>query len=351
MRLFDQLISKSPGLAPIVAQACQTHAQLPQRLSKLRPLVAYEHSVLSRPAAHLAFYCSVAYGSLTDAFILTQRQAAMRRIETSTNPVSQALLSKHSSGDRWISVGISHLTTSRQHVSHPVVAAKAHANGWTIHGTVPWVTAAGECEALVIAACDWDSRSNQYLFYLPMDSHWIQCQPRMELMALTQSDTCEVRLDGVELTSSDLLHGPSENVLSVSQAGGAGGLQTTALALGLSACVIDRIIEKSRAIESLAVFSHQFSNRWEHIFDQMILASEPQVKSIDTTKLRKDANDLTLRVAQALLAIEKGAGYIAQSDASRWVREAMFFLVWSCPQAIAKEHLCDLSHFDSILTP
>ncbi|MFM8402451.1 MAG: hypothetical protein ACKOAH_31890, partial [Pirellula sp.] len=143
--------------------------------------------------------------SLTDAFILTQRQAAMRRIETSPNPVSQSLLFKHSSGDRWISVGISHLTTSRQHISQPVVTAKAQGAGWSISGTVPWVTAAAECEALVIAACDWENHSHQYLFYLPMGSQLIKCQPRMELMALTPSDTCEVRLDGIELTSNELL--------------------------------------------------------------------------------------------------------------------------------------------------
>lgn len=351
VRLFDQLISGSPGLAPIVAQACHTHAQLPERLSKLRPLVAYEQSVLCKPAQHLSFYCSVAYRSLTDAFILTQRQAAMRRIESSPNPVSQTLLSKHSGGEQWISVGISHLTTSRQHVSQPVVTAMAHGASWTISGTVPWVTAAPECKALVIAACDWENNSKQYLFYLPMSSEFIKCQPRMELMALTQSDTCEVRLDGIELTSNELLHGPSENVLSISQSGGAGGLQTTALALGLAACVIDRIEKKSRSMESLAVFTEQFSKRWNQIFEQMILASETQDKSVDTSKLRKEANDLTMRAAQAFLAIEKGAGYLADSDASRWVREATFFLVWSCPQAIAKEHLCDLSHFESNLIP
>ncbi|MFM9064518.1 MAG: hypothetical protein ACKOOI_16005, partial [Pirellula sp.] len=104
-------------------------------------------------------------------------------------------------------------------------------------------------------------------------------------------------------------------------------------------------------IESLAVFNQHFSKRWEQIFDQMILASETLDKSVNTAKLRKEANDLTLRVAQAFVGIEKGTGYLADSDASRWVREAMFFLVWSCPQAIANEHLCDLSHFDSNLIP
>ena len=351
VRLFDQLIAERTGLAPIATQACLHPTALPERLSKLKPLVAYEQSLLCNPSEHLTFYCAVAYGSLTDAFILTQRNAAVRRIESSTNPISKTLLRKHSTGERWISVGISHLTTSRQHMACPVVTAKAIPGGWSIRGNVPWVTAASASEALVIAACDSERLCDQYLFYIPMDSGSVTCKPSMDLLALTESHTCEVLLDGVELSTKELLHGPSENVLSVSQSSGAGGLQTTALALGLAACVIDRIDDKAQAIESIGIFALQFANRWKEIFDRMILASNPQTNSVDTAKLRKDANDLTLRVAQAYLAIEKGAGYLAHSDASRWIREAMFFLVWSCPQTIAKEHLCDLSHFHSLVEP
>lgn len=170
----------------------------------------------------------------------------------------------------------------------------------------------------------------------------------MQLLALEESCTCEVHLKDVHLSPREKLHGPSENVLSVSQASGAGGLQTTALALGLAACVIDRIKSKSESISAIAAFDAKFTSRWEELYNRMLQASDPLSKGIDSAKIRKDANDLVLRVTQAALAIEKGAGYLTDSDTARWVREALFFLVWSCPQTIATEHLCDLSHFDSI---
>ena len=61
VRLFDQLIAERTGLAPIATQACLHPTALPERLSKLKPLVAYEQSVLCNPSEHLTFYCAVAY--------------------------------------------------------------------------------------------------------------------------------------------------------------------------------------------------------------------------------------------------------------------------------------------------
>lgn len=348
MRLTELLVSKSPNLSPCLDRIELDESSLAARLKSIEPLTSLEHSTLGDPVAHLAFYCALASHSLTNAFILTQRQAALRRIETSTNQLASNLIQKHQEADQWISVGISHLTTSRQHLLKPAVTAKRTETGWRITGVVPWVTAARESKALVIAACDEDDYSKQYLFYLPMQNHGIECQQDMDLMALAESSTCEVYLNAVALAKDDLLHGPSENVMTASQAGGAGGLQTSALALGLSARIIDHIHLKSQTITAIRALSDKFRERWMEVYQRLTLANKQTATGDPTTdpaKLRKDANDLVTRVSQANLAIEKGSGYLQTSDASRWVRESLFFLVWSCPQPIANEHLCDLSHF------
>lgn len=348
VHLIDHLISKSSKLHQQLASLqCQPHS-LTERLGILEQFASHEQTVSNDPARHLKFYCAVAYKSLTDAFILTQRQAALRRIETSTNPIAKELLLKHLQRDQWISVGISHLTTSRQHLLKPVVCAKRTARGWLIKGTVPWVTAARGSKALVIAACDEDSYSEQYLFYLSMQNPAIRCATDMNLLALSNSCTCEVQLNDVLVEEHYRLHGPSENVMASSQTSGAGGLQTSALALGLAARVIDRIHQKSESITSLQSLNDNFTQRWMELYQRMMQASDTTAQSdprIDTAKLRKDANDLVIRVTQSNLAIEKGQGYLSDSDASRWVCEALFFLVWSCPQTIANEHLCELSQF------
>jgi hypothetical protein len=345
VRLIDQLISRQPELRRLIEGVSFRGPSIYERCKWLEPLVVYEQSVIPNAADHLVFYCAVAYKSLTDAFVLTQRQAALRRIATSKNPLSERFFNDHADGSRWVSVGISHLTTSRQHLDKPVVLATQTPSGWSISGTVPWVTAACNSQALVIAACDSEDFAQQYLFYLPMDQASVQTGNQMELLALSDSNTCEVHLKDAQVSHSHLLHGPSTQVMSISQTSGAGGLQTTALALGLAACIIDKIHSRSDRIPAIKDSEVRFTDRWQELFDRMIAVSEPDKLQTDSANIRKEANDLVLRTSQAALAIEKGAGFLVRSDAARWAREALFFLVWSCPQAIANEHLCDLSSF------
>ena len=63
----------------------------------------------------------------------------------------------------------------------------------------------------------------------------------------------------------------------------------------------------------------------------------------DAEEIRRRANSLVLRSAQAWLAATKGAGFIAGHPAERAVRESMFFLVWSCPQQVLAGNLRELS--------
>ncbi len=59
--------------------------------------------------------------------------------------------------------------------------------------------------------------------------------------------------------------------------------------------------------------------------------------------LRAQANSLALRASQAALAAAKGTGYVVGHPAGRWCREALFFLVWSCPQGVMAANLCELA--------
>ncbi|MBW8885705.1 MAG: acyl-CoA dehydrogenase, partial [Planctomycetia bacterium] len=62
-----------------------------------------------------------------------------------------------------------------------------------------------------------------------------------------------------------------------------------------------------------------------------------------SNELRTRANSLALRASQAALAAAKGAGYVVGHPAGRWCREALFFLVWSCPQPVLHANLCELA--------
>ena len=89
----------------------------------------------------LAAYETLAAACLTTTFVLTQRNAACQRIANSDNDEIRAeLLPRLCAGESFATVGISHLTTSRQHLAKPAVSAVETQTGFVLNGTVPWVT-------------------------------------------------------------------------------------------------------------------------------------------------------------------------------------------------------------------
>ena len=49
---------------------------------------------------------------------------------------------------------------------------------------------------------------------------------------------------------------------------------------------------------------------------------------------RGKCNDLALLIGHAAVALYKGTGLLADHPAQRLAREAMFLLVWSCPNPV-----------------
>mgnify|MGYP003312524166 CR=1 FL=1 len=78
------------------------------------------------------------------------------------------------------------------------------------------------------------------------------------------------------------------------------------------------------------------------MIDQLILMAEG-TKICSGEDLRIRANSLALRASQASLAAAKGSGYVRGHPAGRWCREALFFLVWSCPKPVMTANLCELA--------
>ena len=87
-------------------------------------------------------------------------------------------------------------------------------------------------------------------------------------------------------------------------------------------------------------------------FIMLVSMSELKEELIRTAKgtaecslqdLRVKSNSLALRSTQAALAAAKGSGYVEGHPAGRWCQEALFFLVWSCPQPVLNANLCELA--------
>src|SRR5208282_2452160 len=169
-------------------------------------------------------YESLAGACLTTAFILSQREAACRRLRESENrALAHELLPALARGETFATVGLSQLTTSRQHLG-PSLTVKEAGAGFVLDGTIPWVTGAARANHFVVGGTTADGW--QVLAVMPRDSQGVSVGAPLDLMALQGSITAEVRCQHVHLERRWLLAGPAERVMAVGGRGGTGGLET-----------------------------------------------------------------------------------------------------------------------------
>lgn len=294
---------------------------------------------LARPDL-LARYARVAEGSLTAAFILSQHDAAVRRLAASPErPASGRWLAEIAEGRAFATVGLSQLTTSKRHGDQAVRAEGVGGGRFRVDGTIPWVTAAPRADVLVIGAAT--DEGDQLLIALPADRPGVAVRAPFPLAALQASCTSEVECRGVEVEADDLLAGPMPDVMSNPKAAGTGGLETSALALGLALAALKGIEGAHR--DDLLEPAEALRGEWGSLWADLTRTAEAAPGAPNPATIRGSANALALRMTQAYLTARKGSGFLLDDPAQRWARQALFFLVWSCPSPVARASIRDLA--------
>ena len=293
----------------------------------------------------VAGYVRLASACLTTAFVLTQRNGACARIAASQNDRLKAdLLPRLARGELFATVGISHLTTSRQHLRIPAVQIVEESSGFRFRGEVPWVTGADHADYLVTGGSLEDGR--QILAAIPAKSPGVVIDPPARLLALGASHTSAVRLENVAVDRHYLVAGPVPQVMRHGSAG-TGSLATSALAAGLSKAALEHLAAEAAARPDLAPILQPLSDECAALEETLMRSADAGAPAgnpvLSSEAIRTRANSLALRSTQALLAASKGAGFVAGHFAERAVREAMFFLVWSCPAPVVAAALRELA--------
>lgn len=289
----------------------------------------------------LQAYLALAKSCLTTAFILTQRQGAQGRIiATENEQLRDELLPDLLAGRSFATVGISHLTTSRRHLDRPILRAEGTSRGFVLDGQSPWVTGAAHAQHVVLGATLGDGR--QILAALPTDLTGVSTPSPAELVALSASHTGPLVCQRVLVERRWLLAGPVPDVMKQGLGARTGGLQTSALALGVSAAAIEFLQHEAEQRSELLPAADNLQSDYDLLLSDL-LALADGCGGASADDIRSRANILVLRATQAALAAAKGAGYVNGHPAGRWCREALFFLVWSCPQSVLAANLCELA--------
>jgi alkylation response protein AidB-like acyl-CoA dehydrogenase len=290
--------------------------------------IAYDGMSLA-PLEQLEGYRRIAGACLTSAFLLSQRDAAVRRLRDSGNDaICRRLLPALARGEAFATVGLSQLTTSRQH-GRPALTARFEHERVVLNGVMPWVTGAARADYFVTGAVVEDGK--QILAVVPRATPGLTLDEPMRLAALQGSLTTEVHCRNVAIERSWLLAGPAEQVMAGGR-GGTGGLETSALALGLGRAAAEYLQSEAEQRPEWADSADACYQTGTALWERLLTLAREGGSPAEAADLRAQANTLVLKATQLGLAAAKGVGFVRTHPAQLRARQALFFLVWSCPR-------------------
>ena len=287
------------------------------------------------PVRILYLYERLAQSCLTTAFVLTQRDTACRFLAKSPNEnLKKELFGGLAKDEIFANVGISHLTTSGRHRKKPSVCATKLEEGYQLSGIVPW-SSCSRYSNYVVTGAELDDR-RQLLFFLPTHLEGVTLRKPLKLMGLSASNTSRIDLNRVSVPDKFLLAGPGTDLLGSFRRPSGLSFAPTALALGLTGQILRLLREETTNRPNLKVHLKAFEEQLRSLRASMYHAVEEQSIANSISSLRAKANSLAIRSVLSLLTAVKGSGYVAEHPAERSVREAMFFLIWACPEETAE---------------
>jgi alkylation response protein AidB-like acyl-CoA dehydrogenase len=282
----------------------------------------------------------LAAACLTTAFIFSQREAALRWMLTAPEPIQQEYLPALARGEKYVTVGLSQLTTSRQHrppsLRAEMVGPPDRPSAYRLDGLTPWVTGADHADGIVTGAVLPDGR--QVVMLVSPKLPGVRVDPPLALAALAGSRTAQVHCSGAEVPAALVLAGPEHRLVR-----SGGGLETSCLALGLARAGVEYLRGEGARRPEAADAAARLAAALDDARGRLHALAGVTPTAEEVLGLRVVCTRLVLRATQAALAVAKGFGFLLPHPTQRWARQALFFLVWSCPLPAASALLADLA--------
>ncbi len=287
-------------------------------------------------------YLELSDACLTSAFILTQFNAAVQKLVACDQDALKDLwLPRLARGECFTTVGFSHLTTSRSRGPGPAVVAEPTVEGYRLTGRIPWVTGANSAQLIVVGATT--PNGDQILAAVDATDPAVKVASTLPFLALTASQTGPIELCSAMVPPNRIIAGPTPEVLKIGGRTGTGAITTSALALGLARTAMRGLQAELSETPKLQSVVSQFAEEGSLLEHKLLAAGDGVANAWSSEQIRQRANSYVTRLAQCYLAAAKGTGFVNGHPAERAVREAMFFYVWSCPQAVVHGQMSELA--------
>ena len=109
-------------------------------------------------------------------------------------------------------------------------------------------------------------------------------------------------------------------------------MRSAAMALGVVSQSLSIIAQQVKKRPELRQTQQQIQEQLDQLEAQLF-------HDVDRIAYRLSVNQLALSSAQQALVATKGKGFLLAEKASTLCQQALFFLVWSCPEAVQHKHL------------
>lgn len=275
-------------------------------------------------------------GSVALALLLTQRDGAIELLLGADHPAHFGqLLRAYVTEQRFCSIGISQLTTSKSATGPAKLRADVDGDGFRLNGFMPWVSGALRCDDIVTGAVLADGR--QLVARVPTAAAGVKIGPPMELMAVTAACTSQVTCDEVRIGPEDVVRGPRAAALAMRTP--VKPLVVSAVALGVARALASYLDEAwAHVPEDVRMVVDPLRGRYgafrARFYDLAAKLGEDPETEVPKAAIRTEVNVLVTQYALAALTAGKGSGFARGKRVERLVREAMFFHVWSTPSDV-----------------
>lgn len=253
--------------------------------------------------------------------------------KTPREPVRQKYLTDILQGKILAGTGMSNTIKHLSKIEKHLLQAEKTDNGYIVNGALPWVSNIGEDH--VWAATAQISPTEFIMFIVDGQRVGVSLRNCPEFCALEGTNTFSVRFENVHIQEDDLLADASEfaNYIQSIKPG------FILLQVGIGAGVIDGCIQIMKESNLITEHVNQYLDireiDAEETLNELMMRTQKLAQQVDNNtatilpilKLRLEAAEATLAIAQSA-ALHAGAkGYLMRHAAQRRNREALFVAI------------------------
>ncbi len=297
-----------------------------------QPGVPANFGLAIRAAAEVSRVCGAT------GFMVWCHQVCGVYMEQSGNPhLGGEVLSRHMRGETLGATGMSNPMKTFAGIEQFLLKARREGAGYTINGTLPWVSNLGDDHYFgAVAALETEAGEppREVMFIVRCDAEGVERRNCPSFSAMEGTNTWAVRLTNYRVDATNLLADPVRPFIG--RIRGAFVLLQTAMGIGVTQGAIDSMWKVETPLGHVNQFLEDRPDVLQAELDELVarimrLAETPYASDnehlIQVLDARAHAAELALRAAQSALLHAGARGYLMSSDVQRRVRESHFVAI------------------------